>query len=123
MSWVDRYARPYIEGEYDCWSLVREVYQRELGVDLPVVAVASYDLRALLEEFSSTPIRALFRCIPEPEHLCAVEMINRRTGMHVGVYLETVDGPRVLHNVKGSGVVCEPLETINRSMVFWKLNG
>jgi cell wall-associated NlpC family hydrolase len=122
-GWLSRYAHEYVAGVYDCWSLVRDVYRRELGIELPVVTVTAYDLRTILAEFASTPIKSLFERISHPEHLCVVEMANRRTGMHVGVYLDTPDGARVLHNIAGSGVVCEPLDTVNRTLVFWRYHG
>ena len=97
---------------------MREVYRVELGIDLPAVTIPR-DLRAIVREFRG-PIKSLLTRIPEPEHLCIAEMENHRLGMHVGVYVVTPDGPRILHNIEHSGVVCEPLRSIPYTLTYWK---
>lgn len=100
-------GRPWVPGEYDCWALVREIYEQELSIVLPTVTVDAANVRAVLNEIASTPVRGLFDPVPEPQHLAVVEMRQCGHPSHVGVYLETSDGPRILHNRRGAGVVCE----------------
>ena len=41
--WAEKYiGKPWVNGEYDCWGLVRDVYKNELGVELsPIVTDAT----------------------------------------------------------------------------------
>ncbi len=118
-------GREYLPVDFDCWGLVREVYQRELGVDLPAVPIFSGDLRAVIRTIKAHEIRGMFeRC--EPQHLCVAELYLRESPNHVGVYLATVDGPRILHNHSSSGVICEPLPSVTlrfNRIEYWRYAG
>lgn len=108
---------------YDCWTLVRDVYGVELGIDLPLHDIDPASVRSVIAELRDSPIRSRFQRIDRPLHLCVVEMRRHDHSLHVGVYLETPDGPRVLHCREGSGTVCEPLNTIPFDLRFWQHNG
>lgn len=114
-------GRPWRVGEYDCWSLVREVYLDAFGIMLPTVPVLADDVRAVLEEFGTSPLRGLFQPLVAPEHCCVVEITEGTRANHCGIYLDTDDGARILHNHRASGVVCEPMTTLRcRKMAFYR---
>lgn len=57
-AWVSDYVGlPYREGEYDCWSLVRQVLAERAGIALPAFAATHYrrgcDRRALAREIAA----------------------------------------------------------------------
>jgi hypothetical protein len=90
-----------------------------LGIDLPLHDIDPTSIRAIISELKASPIRSRFHRIDAPMHLCVVEMRLSDLSVHVGVYLDTEDGPRVLHCREGSGTVCEPLNTIPFELRFW----
>lgn len=97
----------WIKGQYDCWSLVREVYRHERGIELPVIVVDVDNLRAVVRAFRDGHNLAPWMRINEPEHLCLVFFspgCHRST--HCGVWLDMADG-RYLHCPRRGGVVCE----------------
>lgn len=108
-------GRPWIAGEYDCWSLVRDVYLNELGVDLPLVPVYALNLREVIEEFQSSDIFGLFEVIDSPVPMCVAGMTRSASERmtHVGVYLVDESGnERVLHNAHNTGVVCQSINDL-----------
>lgn len=103
---VDYYLSKHWSLDYDCWSLVREFYLRELNVQLPEVAVRADDLRECMQICEQSAVRDLFERIDEPQHGCVVEMGGNQP-FHVGICLQ-VPETRILHNLYTAGVVCEP---------------
>lgn len=104
--------------EYDCWALVREIYSDELGIDLPYTGIAAESVRASLRKIANHPIRQSFeKCAPE--HLAAAEFRRGHGDMahHIGVYIDTPDGPKVLHLPKGGVVLDRPADV---NVTYWK---
>lgn len=104
-------AKDWILGEYECWALVVEVYRRELGVELPLVNLGSTEPKAVRQAFAGASAHDLFQRLDGPQPFAVVAM-GKKWLSHVGVYLETADGPRILHNRQANGVLCQPPEQV-----------
>lgn len=98
---------PFVPLQFDCWSLVRQVYADELNIHLPRVTIDAANMRAVVAEFRGQQnIRRGFCEVHQPEHLAVMEY-GRVNACHVGLYVETPNGPKILHCDEGSGVVLE----------------
>jgi hypothetical protein len=109
--------RDWVLGEYECWALVVEVYQRELNVSLPRANLGTTEPKSVRREFANHHANNLFEQIPEPKHLSVVAM-GKRWLSHVGVYLDTNDGPRILHNRRVCGVLCQHPNDVKRDITI-----
>jgi hypothetical protein len=95
------------------------VYADELGVDLPYTGIAPETLFASLRKIASHPIRKRFNAVPVPENFAVAEFASPDAHpYHIGVYVETPDGPMILHNPKG-GVVLEPVNQVKSKIKYW----
>lgn len=94
--------------EYDCWSLVREFYDREKGVKLPLVMIDPENIRNVLREFAGTEIKQLFKKTTTPKTGDIVEMGYHQKPSHCGIYLDFDGDVRILHNHYTGGVAAEP---------------
>ncbi|PJE80653.1 hypothetical protein CI610_00314 [invertebrate metagenome] len=111
IPYLDRYWK---KGEYDCWSLVREVYRQEAGIDLPVIVVDVDNLRDVLRAFTDEHNLSCWHPVPEPEHLClAFFSPGRHHTTHCGIWLDIADG-RFLHLPRNSFTVCEDRQGLER---------
>ncbi len=115
-------SRDWVLGEYECWAFVCDYYERELGVKLPLINLGVMDSSDVNQAFEShTDVRYMFEEIDSLEHNCVIELgIKRAT--HVGVYLETKDGPRVLHCRRRTGGLCQPLNEITKALTIFSIN-
>lgn len=121
MDLLDYLGQPWSALAFNCWGLVRQVYARERGVELPPVAVDPHDYRALCGAFAGHDARSLFQRIEAPAPLCVVALGRRGEILdHVGVWVD-VDGGRVLHNDHPTGVVCQRLIDMRRA--GWRVLG
>lgn len=117
-------GREYIVGEYDCWHFLRDFYKHEMRIDLPAVGIDPTNARAVIREFRASTIRTLFGRVVNPMTFDAVEITIGQFPSHCGIYLDTEDGPRILHNRQGLGVVCqEPKQLRVNRLTFWRYHG
>ena len=98
---------------------MREVYLHELGIDLPIHDIDAANVRQVMSTLKQSPIRTRFHRLDTPRNLCVAEMRHHDHSVHVGIYLDTEDGPRILHCRQGSGTVCEPLHTVAYELRYW----
>ena len=114
MNWITTYlGQPWINGQQDCWQLVRDVYRNQLQIDLPQIVVDAKNLRAVLTEMESSPHLSDWISINKPEHWSLVFWSQHTRPSHVGVYLN-VDGGRILHNTQRTGTVCQPVHDMSQ---------
>jgi cell wall-associated NlpC family hydrolase len=117
--WATRYiGLPWANGAqgpdaFDCWALVRHVQREHYGRELPIIGVDADDLAAVGAAFAGHPERARWQRVDAPQDGDCVLTHRGAQLDHVGVYLD-LDGGRVLHAVRGSGVVCTALPVLQR---------
>lgn len=101
-------GRPWIKGEYDCWSLVRDVYSHELGISIPHVPVDASNMFAVRSQFRDSDIYGLFEKTDTPVNFDVATIVRPGSGhvMHCGVWHKG----RILHNRHGFGVLYEPAQ-------------
>lgn len=108
-------ALSWAQGEFDCWALVRHFYQREYNHELPLLLVNINSPRALARATRRNLQR--FERVQQPAHGCVVGMywLNQSDAWlrHVGIYLNFNGDERLLHNVVGAGVLCQPLKDLH----------
>lgn len=107
---------------YDCWALVRHVQRVHYGRELPIINVDADDHEAVGAAFAMHPERARWQRVYPPQDGDCVLTHQGAQVDHVGVYLEIHCGDaldalpelRVLHALRGSGVVCTALPVLKR---------
>ncbi len=100
--------RPYQLGAagpdaFDCWGLVRHVFSKHLGVQMPVVDVGvqadqAAHIRAAAQASGWRPVATLLPA----EH--DIALMQGPQGRHVGVMVRVDGNLRLLHAVAGAGV-------------------
>ena len=55
------------------------------------------------------------------EHGCVLEMGRRRV-THVGVWVDTPDGPKILHCRKASGGLCQDPDEVRETLTIFSYN-
>lgn len=130
--WAIQYVgRPWENGAqgphaFDCWALVRHVQREHYGRDLPIINVDADDIDALHSAMADHPERRRWSAVDIPADGDCIQVWKGGHLDHVGVYLE-IDGGRVLHAIRGSGVVCTALPVLKRlgwsPMEFYRFTG
>ena len=107
--WAEKYiGKPWINGKYDCWGLVREVYKNELGVELSPIVTDATNIKEVLCEFKkSTNYNKLQKTFNLLDKVIVV-LTQNKYPCHVGIYAD-VDGGGILHNLQGIGVVFQKI--------------
>lgn len=121
---------PYQFLEWDaerfcCGDFVALVLKDYLGVDLPRADYHGGIIQASLA-LKNTPARKLFTQIPEPKHLCVIEMQRYRDADHVGVCVFINGNLKVAHCENGSGVLLSnfsEIQSIYKNIKFYEYSG
>lgn len=114
-GWSEYIGRPWVNGEYDCWALIRDVYRDRLRIELPEIAVDSDNLKEVMAAFGNPDNLLPWAPIRQPEHLCLVFFSpGEHRAAHCGLWLEILGG-RYLHCHRRSGVVCEDRITLEQN--------
>lgn len=100
---------------FNCWALLREFYLRELAIDLPHIGTDASRGDDVGREFQKNPARNLFKKIENPLQFSVVTMRHGQSyyESHCGVYVLLNGVGCVLHNWRGCGVICEPIERLS----------
>jgi len=129
MNWWSRYVGlPFGTGpgEVTCWSLVRQVYAAELGIDLPEFGdIDPRDLARVVREMRDGADTGLWHEPARPGAFDVVLMRSARGGRaicHVGLI---ADVARVLHAEEATGAVVVPIDhfTIKGRVVGYRRYG
>ena len=117
-GWFEYIGRPWVNGEQDCWTLVRDVYREQLNIELPAIVVDADNLRSVLRAFEDKQNLSTWVPIDRPEHLCLVFFTpGHHRATHCGLWLN-VQGGRFLHCYRKAGVVCEDQVTLEQNGWF-----
>lgn len=130
--WANQYiGLPWENGgqgpeAFDCWALVRHVQHEHYGRELPIIDVDADDAEAVEAAFAGHAERARWQLVSVPQDGDCVLTHRGAQVDHVGVYLD-LDGGRVLHAVRGSGVVCTAPPVLGRMgwypLEFYRFKG
>jgi cell wall-associated NlpC family hydrolase len=128
--WVlNHLGTPWSLPDNDCWGLVRKVYQQELNISLPPIAVDDRDLRKIISAMEAHPEHERWERISfddlQDKDVFVLGRGSRIT--HIGLYAD-VDGGGVAHSIEPtpnhnglSGVVFQDVESLTLS--GWKIFG
>lgn len=118
MWWTKYIGLPFEEqgrgpGGYDCWGLVRLVYEKELGMLLPSWAADHRD-----ESFDTANSRFLgalpqFEKLQKPEPFIMALFNSSSHVFHIGVLISE---KRMLHTVKGIGACVQDLSSFKNQL-------
>lgn len=118
MHWSCKYiGLPYRQGGrgpdgFDCWGILRLIYQNELGIPLPELPGISAETALHIHgETRKQLVEAEWEEIDRPADLCAVGMSQKEAVHHVGVWA-SADRGKIIHCWKSSAVVADTLERI-----------
>ncbi len=106
MHWSINYMGiPWVAGGrtpdgFDCWGLVREIYQSILNIDLPMYIVDP-NMKVSVSKCMITALDEWVR-VDSPKNNCLVVMSKNKHPSHVGVYIDDAGG-LILHSVDGVG--------------------
>jgi len=131
--WARQYiGLPWAAGEsgpsrFNCWGLVRYVYRTHFGIELPVVAIAEdgetcidnvFNIKKAARAAGSRPLKD---AVAKPQESDIVLMYGAGT-IHCGLVVQMQRGIRVLHAVRGAGVIAEPWAqaTAGLSTEIWR---
>lgn len=108
-------GRPWEPSGFNCWALVREIYDVELGICLPAIGIDAADFKKVGAEFKKSTARKLFIKIDQPLNYCVVTMKHGDSNheSHCGIYVLINGFGYVLHNWRGCGVVCEKIDRLS----------
>jgi hypothetical protein len=114
---TDLIGLPYTDGangealdgpnSYNCWGLVRCVFRREKGIELPLVHVDPIEpdfiankkaMKAVFERSGWRPVREK---APQEFDICLMSNVH---GRHVGVATYANMAMQLLHSIEGEGV-------------------
>lgn len=121
MHWSTAYlGKKWVSGargpnEFDCWGLVRWIYKKQLGIELPefpgVEAKDTEAVAAMIHEHTCVgPFAQEWHRLSKPVDMCAVAM-GQNDLTHCGIYLVT-DGGLVLHTAEQHNVVAQPIKLL-----------
>jgi len=124
---ADLIHRPYERGAtgpdaFDCWGLVRYVFERVHGIAMPAVAVGEdTNLAAIQEAARVSGWRSVGMCPPQIDDIAIMTGFE---GKHVGVMVEANGSLLVLHCIEGAGVCAQPLSDLGlggfKNFEFWR---
>lgn len=104
--WAEKYVgKPYIEDEYDCAELAREVLRVDFGQEIKLPTERACGLLGLSRQIERMKADVAILTI-EPEEGDGVLMIARGRMDHIGIYCLINGVPYVLHNSRDAGHTC-----------------
>ena len=107
--WAVKYiGKSWINGDYDCWGLVRDVYKNELRIELSPIVADATSLRDVLSEFRKSSNYNHLKETSDFKDKNIVILTQNKYPCDVGVYCEADGG--------GVGVVFQKLPEL-------KMNG
>lgn len=107
--WSHKYiGKPYVlGGQYDCWTLFREIQENEFHITVPLLGSESVDKWKAIE-FSKR------------KEGCAILLTRGKLPHHIGIWIDQ-DLGGIIHAVDKLGVIFTPGDKIRANR--WKIFG
>lgn len=124
--WANKYiGKPYkLGGQYDCWTLFREIQKVEFNRDVPVVNVEGYSLQGIVKTFRESTDETIgnwkkinFQDVKEGSAILLAQMKETH---HIGIWINQ-DSGGIIHCVEKIGVVFTTDDKIRASR--WRIVG
>lgn len=102
--WAGRPRPPY---SFNCGELIRYIYRKRLGIEMPAVWADGNSLRQSIVNMNQPQVYGFHPCEPpyRPFDICIMKRSVRRD--HVALIVQTSVGLLFLHCIQGAGVVLE----------------
>lgn len=133
MHWAcDLIGRPYsldpvAPESFNCWSLVRHVFETVHGIEMPVIAVGQKDPETPDNVAAIKRAAAVSGWKPSGDALPAehdIVLMSSIQGRHVGVMVSANGSLLLLHCMEQVGVCVQPLADLARmgfhGFAFWR---
>lgn len=133
MHWAtDLIGRPYQRGAhgpeaFDCWGLVRHVFDRVHGIAMPAIAVGQLNDASLENVAAIKQAAAVSGWLPSSDTQPAehdIVLMSSLEGRHVGVIVSVSGSLFLLHCIERVGVCVQSLLDLQRmgfhGFTFWR---
>ena len=133
MHWAtELIGLPYSRGAcgpdaFDCWGLVRHVFEQVHGITMPAIAVGQGDDPTLDNVIAIKRAAAVSGWQPSGDRLPAehdIVLMSNVHGRHVGVMVQANGALLLLHCIERTGVCAQPLADLARTgfhgFTFWR---
>lgn len=121
IHWAEKYiGRAWINGRFDCWGLVQEVYRNELGITLSPIITNAESIRNVYSEFAKSNNYTHLQETKELKDKSIVVLSQGKHPNHVGLWAD-IDGGGIVHNLQDIGVVFQ--KEIELNISGWKIFG
>lgn len=126
-NWAAKYiGRPWVNGKFDCWGLVQEVYKDELGIVLSPIITDAKSIKNVYSEFSRNSNYSQLQEVSKLQDMSIVVLSQGKYPSHVGLWTD-VDGGGIIHNLQDVGVIFQKITELKISgwqvLSIWEYKG
>lgn len=97
--------------DFNCYNLVRDVYQTQWNVSLPEYMISADDILGLARAMRDEVLTDKWVETEKPDHGSVALFTYRIEPVHIGIWLD-YDTGLVLHSAKGFDITCTNLLTL-----------
>lgn len=111
--WPEKYiGRNWVNGEYDCWQFVRDVYKQEMNIELPVFNINALDIRQIQNTFNNTSEYDNWQeiALTELQDNDVILCGKNKNTHHIGIWFKS----GIVHNVENKGVVYQTPQSLKQ---------
>ncbi len=125
MNYLYYLNKPWVLGHYECWAMVCDFYKTELDIELPLINLGTTSPTARRKALADNEVYPLFSRKLKPKHGDVVAMCEKmdvkKIFSHVGVYLDTPDGNKIMHSSKSHGTLIQDPSIIDCGIIcYWR---
>lgn len=119
--WAEKYiGRAWINGQFDCWGLVQEVYKNELNIELSPIVTNAENIKNVYSEFAKSNNYSHLQEATTLKDKSIVVLSQGKYPNHVGLWAD-IDGGGIIHNLQDIGVVFQKMTELKLS--GWQILG
>jgi len=116
--WAAKYiGTPFVNGETDCYGLVRKVYSEQFGVVMPVVSADALSTISAVKAMLGYD-RGDWSPVDTPQDGDVVQMGHAHRPHHVGVWVAHGNG-KILHSTEQYGAIIQSVQQAQAT--GWKI--